>query len=155
MADFAAHLNQRQSLARPSFFELVAQEGMETTLRRAFEFFLQHITISRHMHTNYQWLLARCDEIYALFNCLLQYHYISQHGASLSENFYGMKRICSTQNKLSLAADRRMSESQRRMSLFALVVVPYIKLKLDRLYEYMNEEQQLGSTSSEILVICT
>jgi hypothetical protein len=44
-----------------------------------------------------------------------------------------------------------MSESQRRMSLFALVVVPYIKLKLDRLYEYMNEEQQLGSTSSEIL----
>ncbi|XP_062520034.1 peroxisome assembly protein 12-like isoform X2 [Corticium candelabrum] len=147
MADFAAHLNQRQSLNRPSFFELAAQEGMEMTLRRAFEFFLNQISMS--YPTNYGWLSHRCDELYTAFNFILQYHSISKYEASISEKFYGMKRVPSARQESRLLFHRRISDTKKMLSMFFLVAVPYVKVKLDRLYGHLQEEHECETNSSE------
>jgi len=93
-------------------------------LKSVFQFVLLCYPRARHL----QLLDKFFDEIYAMFNLLLENHYLKRYSASFSENFYGMKRVLSNG-----CANPFKSFSRRFRSLIFLVLMPYLSEKLDTL----------------------
>ncbi|XP_065838931.1 peroxisome assembly protein 12-like isoform X2 [Oscarella lobularis] len=136
---FAANLNRRLAPSRPSFFELAAQEGMQSALNPAFQYAFR--IVANYYPASFGWLYRFGDEVGALFDAALQFYYIEHKNASFSELFYGMKRMASGANEVT-----PLSRRHKIMSLLILVGVSYIKTKLDRLYQ---EKSQSVSDQSE------
>ncbi|KHJ87300.1 Pex2 / Pex12 amino terminal region [Oesophagostomum dentatum] len=89
----ASHLTSFQHAIgdQPSIFDILSQESLMTALKPAMGHVLKFLSImySHRFQTAY-----RCyDELYLLFDLLLQNQYLKKYGASFSENFYGMKRV--------------------------------------------------------------
>jgi peroxin-12 len=66
------------------------------------------------------------NEFYGLFLFVLENHSLKRYGGSFSENFYGLKRV-----PLS-------DKASRVKSLLFLVVLPYVRDKLDELHERLQ-----------------
>ena len=98
---FAANLNRRLAPSRPSFFELAAQEGMQSALNPAFQYafrvserndalteakstirFTQ--IVANYYPASFGWLYRFGDEVGALFDAALQFYYI-EHKSKLAE----------------------------------------------------------------------
>lgn len=83
------------------------------------------------------------DEIYTLLDLLLQQHFLSQFSASFSENFYGLKRIAVGDSKgLHQLASAGLPKKQHWKSLLLLVLIPYLKTKLEKLVSSLREEDE-------------
>jgi peroxin-12 len=95
------------------------------------------------------WIYKHYEQLYLAFDLLLQHHYLSKYGmfmnaqvewptapdASFAENFYGMKRV------------RRSAEGanvDKWRSLAVLVGVPYLRRKLDALYDDLKQRSEAG-----------
>lgn len=91
------------------------------------------------------WIWRFGDELHLCLEYILQSHYLRNFEGSISEHFYGLKRVSRTPNN---NADDKLSSLQRYLSLLMLVVLPYAKLKLDQLFERLREEYVTGSLSS-------
>ncbi|XP_012266946.2 peroxisome assembly protein 12 [Athalia rosae] len=108
--------------ARPSIFEVVAQESLASTLQPAFQKIISYLVLaSPH---RYGWLEKWSDEAYLVFNSALQYHYLKKYSASFSETFYGLKRA-----SLVEGSEGYLTNTQRKFSLLLLVLFPYIRNK--------------------------
>lgn len=138
MAVRAAHLNMQSQgdivdTLRPSIFDVLGQESLMSGLKPAAKFMLKFGTSFYPNLLNH--FSKYFDEYYAAFELLLQDYYLKHYSASFSENFYGLKRVLtSTRTNVCL---RR----SRFRSLCFLVIIPYIKSKLDGAYEKMNENR--------------
>lgn len=77
------------------------------------------------------------DEIYTLLDLLLQQHYLSWASASFSENFYGLKRVA----MCSSSRERTLPRREYWKSLLMLVLVPYLRVKLEKLVNRLREEE--------------
>ncbi|XP_075051255.1 peroxisome assembly protein 12 isoform X2 [Mixophyes fleayi] len=77
------------------------------------------------------------DELYTLLDLLLQQHYLSWASASFSENFYGLKRVAIGNNREHHTLQRK----EYWKSLMLLVLVPYLRLKLEKLVKRLREEE--------------
>ncbi|KAH7699125.1 PRX-12 protein [Aphelenchoides avenae] len=112
--------------ALPSIFDILAQQSLTTSLKPA----LQHVVKFVTQSTRGNLLLANkfFDELYALLLLLLENHYLKRYGGSFSENFYGLKRVALNASSLS-----------RIKSLFYLVMMPYIRDKLDAFSEKLRD----------------
>lgn len=143
MAEHAAHLTSVSDQARPSFFEVLAQESLTATLRPALGHFLKFI--AEKNPDSYGWLYRYGDEIYALLDLILQNHFLAKTNGSFSENFYGMKRISLSS---SGEANKTLKRAEHLKSLFFLIFVPYIKHKLDKLFTKWKERYSSSSSSS-------
>ena len=143
MAEFAAHLNQGTLNAQPTIFEIVAQESMASVLRPAVIYALKVLASSNPDRWGWIWRFG--DELHLCLEYILQSHYLRNFEGSISEHFYGLKRVSRTPNN---NADDKLSSLQRYLSLLMLVVLPYAKLKLDQLFERLREEYVTGSLSS-------
>lgn len=91
---------------------------------------------------SYGFLWRWFDEVYALLNLLLQHHYLSRCSASFSENFYGLKRVMlrNTGGPEGQLATAGLPHKQHWKSLGLLVLVPYLKTKLEKLVSRLREE---------------
>ncbi|XP_069471017.1 peroxisome assembly protein 12 isoform X2 [Ambystoma mexicanum] len=85
------------------------------------------------------------DEIYTLLDLFLQQHYLSKVSASFSENFYGLKRVVlgtgngdGTQRLASAGLPRVYCWK----SLLFLVLLPYLRAKLEKLVSRLREEDE-------------
>uniref|UniRef100_A0A915K8W0 Pex N-terminal domain-containing protein n=1 Tax=Romanomermis culicivorax TaxID=13658 RepID=A0A915K8W0_ROMCU len=79
--------------------------------------------------------MTKCfDEYYFGFELLLQNYFLKNYSASFSENFYGLKRVL-----VRSRANICLLKSRIR-SLCFLVVIPYIKSKLDKYFDKLNED---------------
>ncbi|XP_069767320.1 peroxisome assembly protein 12 isoform X2 [Narcine bancroftii] len=87
----------------------------------------------------YGFLWRWFDEIYSLLDFLLQRHYLSRTSASFSENFYSLKRI-PIGNGIRRWASQGLPRAQHWRSLLMIIAVPYVKVKLDRLFARLREE---------------
>lgn len=77
------------------------------------------------------------DELYTLLDLLLQQHYLSWAKASFSENFYGLKRV----TEGSTGVLRPLARKKYWKSLLLLVLVPYLRIKLEKLVSRLREEE--------------
>uniref|UniRef100_A0A8C9MTM5 Peroxisome assembly protein 12 n=2 Tax=Serinus canaria TaxID=9135 RepID=A0A8C9MTM5_SERCA len=86
----------------------------------------------------WQWF----DEIYVLLDLLLQQHYLARCSASFSENFYSMKRIPMGGGRQQPLATAGLPKRHHWKSLLLLVLVPYLKGKLEKLVSSLREEDE-------------
>ncbi|XP_048374686.1 peroxisome assembly protein 12-like [Sphaerodactylus townsendi] len=141
MAEHGAHLTTAPTFEdRPSIFEVVAQDSLMSAVRPA----LQHVAkvLAESNPGRYGFLWRWFEELYTLLDLLLQQHYLSSCSASFPENFYGLKR-------LPLRDGRRLHrrpvtaglpQKHHWKSLWLLVLVPYLKTKLEKLVSRLREE---------------
>jgi peroxin-12 len=127
---------------RPTVLEVVAQEGLITTLQPAFNQLIKVLAaqlgptgrplsapasgLSRH-------LPAVSDELFLVLNSALQLHHLRLFSASFSENFYGLERL---------------SPPSLRLSYLWLVLVPYLRRKLEQLFLQLREVEADGIGAS-------
>jgi peroxin-12 len=134
---------------RPSYFELIASDRLLYSLKPAFKFALSRIATYSPLFDR----ITRYDEefFHALL-LLIENHYLRQFSSTFSENFYGLVRVSINQpnkpkSKTQLFATPRspafsyLSRSQRYKALAVLVLVPYVKSRLDRVYSEWRAER--------------
>ncbi|XP_053131248.1 peroxisome assembly protein 12-like [Hemicordylus capensis] len=139
MAEHGAHLTAASACEdRPSIFEVVAQDSLMAAVRPA----LQHVAkvLAESNLARYGVLWSWVDEIYALLDLLLQQHYLSACSASFAENFYGLKRVGPRGRKPRLAA-AGLPQKPHWKSLGLLVLLPYLRTKLEKLIAHLREEE--------------
>ncbi|KAK6759657.1 hypothetical protein RB195_021314 [Necator americanus] len=125
----AAHLASLQHATgdQPSIFDILSQESLMTSLKPAVGHLLKFLSIV-YPH-RFQTANNCYDELYLLFDLLLQNQYLKKYGASFSENFYGMKRIYQSSGSLPHEFNARIR------SLIVLVLWPYVRDKLDKWHD--------------------
>ena len=143
MVEFAAHLNQGTSNANPTIFEIVAEESMASVLRPAVSYALKVLASSNPDRWGWIWRFG--DECHLCLDYVVQNHYLKNFGGSISEHFYGLKRV---DRGDAGKGEAGLSSFQKYLSLIMLVGVPYAKLKLDQLFERLREEYASGYLSS-------
>ena len=139
MAEFGAHLNQGTSAERPTIFEVVSQESMNSVLRPALVYGLKVVASSRP--DSWGWLWRYSDELYTVIDLMVQNHYLKKFGGSFAENFYGMKRYFSPKTvEVKQPHAGILDYGDRISSLLTLVILPYCKLKFDVIFEKLRGE---------------
>ncbi|KAL4660559.1 peroxisome assembly protein 12 [Arapaima gigas] len=143
MAERGAHLTTAAAQVedRPSIFEVLAQDSLMSALRPA----LQHAVKVVLAESNpsccgplWRWF----DEIYTVLHLLLQHHFLSRTSASFSENFYGLKRV--VPSDLQRSAHLGLHRRQHLRSLLLLIVVPYLRAKVEKVLARQREEDDFS-----------
>jgi peroxin-12 len=126
---------------RPSIFEMVAGQQLMTGLKPAFAFVFR--AVARRVPPLH-YLLVACDEevIYGLFY-LLERHFVKTYDASFAENFYGLKRervllVSSSSSAASSPEASPLRSVDRRNALLSLIVLPYVRARVDRYYQLLT-----------------
>ncbi|XP_069828814.1 peroxisome assembly protein 12 [Dendropsophus ebraccatus] len=133
MAERGAHITTAPpDDGRPSIFEVVAQESLMVAVRPALHHIVKVLAESNPARFGPLWRWF--DELYTLLDLLLQQHYLSWAGASFSENFYGLKRVA-----VGKSLGLRGKEYWRSLAL--LVLLPYLRVKLEKFINRMREEE--------------
>ena len=133
MAEFASYLNKaHQSYARPSIFDLLAQESLKSSLRPAFEFLTR--TLATSYPEYFRMIFKYSDELFYSLMILVERHYLWKYSATFSENFYGLCR-----RSLQRSSNGALSLRQKVASLIVLVVLPYLRCKVEKLYYKLKE----------------
>ncbi|XP_064250515.1 peroxisome assembly protein 12 [Passer domesticus] len=141
MAEVGAHLTAAPAgEERPSVFEAVAQDSLMGAVKPA----LQHLVkvLAESNPARYGFLWQWFDEIYVVLDLLLQQHYLARCSASFSENFYSMKRVPMGGGRQQPLATAGLPKRQHWKSLLLLVLVPYLKGKLEKLVSSLREEDE-------------
>ncbi|XP_057668896.1 peroxisome assembly protein 12 [Diorhabda carinulata] len=125
---------------RPSILEVIAQQSLNNTLHPAFQKIA--LFLSTNVPYKFGWLNKYFEETFAILNGLLQYHYLTYYDASFSENFYGLKRLTSSNETLN--------KKHRELSLIFLVGLPYFKRKLEEKITVIRIEQAEGALKSDL-----
>jgi hypothetical protein len=115
--------------SQPSFIEMFLETQMIPSLKPALEWV---IGILAQRYNRLYSALDYLDEIFYGVVFILERHYLKHYDGSFSENFYGLKRVIVTPDGKTPPALRRL---HKLWSLFFLVVVPYLKTKLDKYYQ--------------------
>lgn len=134
MAEHAAHLTSATDVDQPSIFEVLAQDSLMTTIRPAGKHAVRVLAETRP--AKFGWLLRWYEELYTVLDFLVQHHYLSTHNASFAENFYDLKRVPSGNTQAE-----QLSRKLRWKSLACLVLIPYVKSKLDQIFEDLKRRE--------------
>ncbi|ODV83336.1 hypothetical protein CANARDRAFT_30106 [[Candida] arabinofermentans NRRL YB-2248] len=142
--DFYSNLDSR-SLDRetPTLFEVISSNELENLLSPSVRFILIHYTnrYPRHLIK----ILNSFDEINLIIRGFIEYKFLKNWNSSFIEKFYGLKRVNALKLNISQGYTggqlskyenlKRLHNSQVLVSLFDLLMIPYIKEKLDILYD--------------------
>ncbi|KAL4710098.1 hypothetical protein ACJJTC_016500, partial [Scirpophaga incertulas] len=100
------------------------------------------------------WCLQWFDELYLVFDCCLQYHYLKYYAASFSESFYGLLRVPVSLSSEFASSHHRLPDLLEKGSLALLVLVPYFRDKLDKVIDKWREDVEdgiIGKSTSDSL----
>ena len=127
---------------RPTFLELISQEQLLSGLHPAVAFLLERWA-QRETRPGWRRRLWRWrDEAYLAILLALEARSLTKYGASMAEHFYGLRRVQWRSNEetfrrpdrredVGAATTRSPSKALVRTSLLELVLLPYVRLKLD------------------------
>src|SRR5690606_34300313 len=120
---------------RPSIFEVLAQESLSQGLRHALRYLASFLADN---YPNSCGVLARyMDELIFVGDIVIQYYHLQYYQASFAEHFYGLKRIGSRSGKI-------MDKSQLIRSVIGVVILPYIRQKLETLYLEFQQRDRVN-----------
>ncbi|BFZ58462.1 ubiquitin-protein ligase peroxin 12 [Savitreella phatthalungensis] len=130
---------------KPSVFELIAQDQLRELLLPALRYVLAYYG---ERYPRYLLRVAnRTDEVYAVATFLVERHFLKEFGGTFTENFYGLKRGLTPRSSSSrfprthaqapsfLSRALKLSRRDRYLALLLLIGIPYLKAKLDHLWE--------------------
>ncbi|NXD82870.1 PEX12 protein, partial [Halcyon senegalensis] len=141
MAELGAHLTAASAGDdRPSIFEAVAQDSLMAAVKPALQHLVKVLAESQPGRCGFLW--HRFDEVYLLLDLLLQQHCLAGCSASFAENFYSLKRIPTGGCRRQPLATAGLPKRQHWKSLLLLVLVPYLKGKLEKLVSRLREEDE-------------
>ena len=126
---------------QPSVFEILAQQGLTETLQPAALKLLTALsqTLVENNFASIGTLGEKYkDEILLMINGALQLHYLKVYNASFTEQFYGLER-------------RNSDIKAKSPAWLELVIAPYLKRKMNTLFEKYREELADGIKSSNPL----
>ncbi|KZT71595.1 hypothetical protein DAEQUDRAFT_665922 [Daedalea quercina L-15889] len=138
--------------SKPTLFELVAQEQLRDLLQPALKYVL---SVFAQRYPRYLLrVVNRHEEFYALLMFFVERHYLRKHGASFSENFYGLKRrrrpLFETERAKAavpgVLPEERLRDREVWRSLIFLVGLPYLRTKAQEYYEDLG-----GGIQSEVI----
>ncbi|XP_052797697.1 peroxisome assembly protein 12-like [Mya arenaria] len=130
-----AHITSAFSHERPSFFEVLAQESLISTIRPALKHAIRVAAESRP--ERFGWLLRHFDEVYVGLHLLLEQQHLHKYCATFSEHFYNLQRHCPGSQSEQLPTPIFLK------SLLFVVLIPYVKQKLD---DYFENQRHLLNT---------
>ncbi|XP_038213568.1 peroxisome assembly protein 12 [Zerene cesonia] len=140
MAVYAAHLT-RTLQGTPSVFEVAAQEALGATVKPALRKLIEYL--GSVYPDRCGWCERWYDELYLLFDCCLQYHYLKHFAASFSESFYGLMRApVLPSSEFNLGS--RLPDTLEKGSLLLLVLLPYVRDKLEKAVDRWREDLEDG-----------
>ncbi|XP_058067228.1 peroxisome assembly protein 12 [Anopheles bellator] len=144
MAARGAHITPTVEI-KPSLFEVLAADSLNHTFYPAIKRVVDFLATVKP--TVFGGLVRYYDELYMLFNGLVQGYYLQRHGGSLAEVFYGLTRQ-SVRNKTFTGRDRNWS-------FVVLVVVPYaLRILETRLNRWKDDcENGKAVTAEKRLVV--
>ncbi|KAI0693585.1 Pex12 amino terminal region-domain-containing protein [Cytidiella melzeri] len=131
-------------LLKPSLFELVAQEQLGGLLQPALKYVL---SVFAQRYPRYLLrVVNRHEEFYAALMFFVERHYLRTHGASFSENFYGLKRrrrpAFETERARAAVGGVPAEEKLRRQeiwrSMIFLIGLPYLRAKAQDYFEALG-----------------
>ncbi|KAK5914675.1 hypothetical protein CgunFtcFv8_009098 [Champsocephalus gunnari] len=147
MAEAGAHLTSSGSSAseQPSVFEVLAQESLMEAVRPA----LRHAVkvLAESNPSRFSFLFRFYDELFLFLDLMLQNHFLSVSSASFSENFYGLKRVCSVAARCPaprFPASLFLSRKSHWRSLLLLCVAPYLRVKLEAVLARQRDEEDFS-----------
>ncbi|KAJ7513720.1 hypothetical protein O6H91_23G011900 [Diphasiastrum complanatum] len=126
--------------SRPTFFEMAAAQHLPTSLRAALLYSLGVLAQRRPIVHK---ILDYSDETFALLMLILEGHNLRSTDASFAEALYGLRRrpVDFSVNdgslldaKMPKARQLALTKKQRALSLFFLVGLPYVKSKMQAVY---------------------
>lgn len=144
---------------KPSLFELLAEEQLNSLLPPTIRYLL---TVATHRYPRYLLrVLNSFDEIYALAMLIVERYYLKTRGGSFTENFYGLKRERAPAGGIELprATSRAPTVIREQMLLqksdiwknvLVMVVIPYLRRKMDEHYEINAPRALLGSAYTRL-----
>lgn len=128
--------SQNDSASKPTIFDVIAQENMHQLFRRAFNHLFKWLADSLHTRSAFfQKIFKYQDGIYLSLHSFIEFLYLKAYDGLFSETFYGLKRINLNTN------------FKRVLSIVCSVIIPYLKAKLDEMYEELErlvDEPQLA-----------
>ena len=129
---------------QPSVFEILAQQGLTETLQPAALKLLTALSQTL-VENNFNASIGNLgekykDEILLIINGALQLHYLKVYNASFTEQFYGLERL-----------PRNSDIKAKSPAWLELVIAPYLKRKMNTLFEKYREELADGIKSSNPL----
>ncbi|KAF9816325.1 hypothetical protein IEO21_04190 [Rhodonia placenta] len=137
---------------KPTLFELIAQEQLRDLLQPALKYVL---SVFAQRYPRYLLrIVNRHEEFYALLMLLVERHHLRTHGASFSENFYGLKRrrrpIFETERAKAavpgVLPEEKLRDREIWRSLLILVGLPYLRTKAHEYFEDLG-----GGVQSEVM----
>ncbi|CAG5135545.1 unnamed protein product, partial [Candidula unifasciata] len=145
MAEHGAHLTSGgvSDTKKPSVFEVLAQESLQSTVRPAIRHAVR--VLSERYPEHLGRLFRHFDEIFLVFDTVVQSYYLKKYGGSFAENFYDLKRAPSGR------PDQPLLSKHRLASLACLVLIPYMRHKLDSYYESLKYAEELTTNSRSFL----
>lgn len=128
MAEYGAHLATHLA-QKPSIFEVLAQENLARALRNALRHLISYFADLRGgKRPRRSWLKAHRDELVTLADLSVQLYHLARYASSFSEHFYGLRRVAANST-----SDAALKRSHVLRSLASLVLLPYVRTKLDAL----------------------
>ncbi|EAQ88247.1 hypothetical protein CHGG_04866 [Chaetomium globosum CBS 148.51] len=154
--EFTPALHPPLDTLKPSLFELLSEQQLSALLPPTLRYLL---TLLTHRHPRlFLRLLNRFDELYALGALLVERHYLRTRGGAFTEHFYGLKReraLAAELPRATAAAPGAVREALRLgrgdvwRNLAVVVGVPYLKRKLDEVYEVDAPRALLGAAYNQ------
>jgi len=150
---------------RPTFFELVAADKLVPSLRAALVYSVG-VLVSRR--PSLARLLDHEDEAFAVFMLLVEWHSFATSDGSMAEGLYGLQRsrvrqdtsatktksgaVSSTSQARGPRRNTRLTRSQKVASVLLLAGVPFVREKLDKLYEKLASARGLAHITGEAAI---
>lgn len=127
-SQYASLLAQPQNdlAPKPTIFDVIAQENMHQLFRTAFNHLFKWLAESEYTRRIFRKFLKYKDGIYLVIHGAIEFLYLKAYDGLFSETFYGMKRANLNTN------------FKRVISIVFSVVIPYLKAKLDEIFEELE-----------------
>lgn len=143
--EFMTYLQSGLDQQKPSLFELLSEQQLAGLIPPSLRYLL---AIATHRHPRYLLrILNSFDELYAVLSLVVERHYLQVYGGGFTENFYGLKRERVLRVKggevkraqigapAEVRETLRLREKDIWKNLAIMVLLPYIKRKLDESYD--------------------
>lgn len=124
---------------KPSFFEMVAVKQLTPLFQPATRY-VATVFASRYPNS-LAWTVKYHDELFFAGLAFLEHHFLKYYDSSFAENFYALKRVVVT---LGGTKKTTLRPWDKRYALVTLVLLPYLKHKLDSLYKRISRERGNG-----------
>lgn len=144
----------------PTLFELLSAQQLQDLISPSIKYVL---TFYAQRNPGRLLRIAnRFDELYLVGMGLVEYYHLSRYNASFTEKFYGLKHArtlntpaITTRSAAPglLSKHTRLTKPQVLGTLFFLMVVPYLKEKLEARFEILKARQMVGSLNEAQLPV--